>query len=204
MKILNIHERELPVPLDRAGALVDSLASREDALWPNHCWPRMEFDRQLQVGAIGGHGPIRYFVDAYAPGRSIRFRFSGPNGFNGHHVYEVIDVGLERCVLRHTLEMRAHGPAVWSWPIIFRPLHDALIEDSLALAQASLGQTPLIHKWSLWVRLLRWVVSKGRARPQKTPVLCLRKPHPLAAIGAGNREPLACKFRGVNCWGPSV
>jgi hypothetical protein len=71
--------------------------------------------------------------------------------------------------LRHTLEMTTHGPALLSWPVVFRPLHDALLEDSLALAQAALGERPNVRRWSNWVRLLRWLVSKGRSPTQVTP-----------------------------------
>ena len=59
MKVLNIHERELEADAARIGALINSLASKEDRLWPKHVWPRMEFDRPLGVGANGGHGPVR-------------------------------------------------------------------------------------------------------------------------------------------------
>ena len=169
MNVLNIHERKLNVPTERVGALIDSLSSREDALWPKQAWPRMEFDRILSVGAVGGHGPIRYFVEAYTPGQSIKFRFTGPRGFNGYHGYEVLNSTAQSCILRHTLEMATQGPAIISWPLVFRPLHDALLEDSLALAQASLGVSPNVRKWSLWVKVLRWFVSKGRPRPQVTP-----------------------------------
>ena len=136
--MLNVHERELPATPERVGALIDSLSSSEDALWPKQSWPRMEFDRPLSVGAAGGHGPVRYFVEAYVPGNSIKFRFTGPKGFNGCHGYEILNLSAEACILRHTLEMTTHGAAIFSWPIVFRPMHDALIEDSLALGQASL------------------------------------------------------------------
>jgi hypothetical protein len=65
--------------------------------------------------------------------------------------------------------MTTRGPAVFSWPIAFRYLHDALLEDLLALAQASLGLPPQVRKWSAWVKLLRWVVSRGTAHAQVTP-----------------------------------
>lgn len=169
MKVLNVHERILAVPAERIGLLIDSLSSRHDALWPRQSWPRMEFDRSLEVGATGGHGPIRYFVESYTPSQRIVFRFTGPTGFNGHHRFEVLDIVGGDCVLRHTLEMTAHGPALLSWPLVFRPLHDALIEDSLAQAQASLGLLPKVLRWSRWVRVLRWFVSKGQARPQVMP-----------------------------------
>jgi hypothetical protein len=169
MKVLNVHERKLGVPSERAGALIDSLSSRDDRLWPTLTWPRMKFDRALSVGAVGGHGPIRYFVEAYEPGKSIRFRFTGPRGFNGYHAYEVLDPRPQDCVLRHTLEMTARGLAVISWPLVFRPMHDALFEDSLALAQASLGLRPDVRTWSLWVKVLRWLASKGRSPAQLMP-----------------------------------
>lgn len=169
MEILNIHERELEMDPVRIGALIDSLSSKEDRLWPRHVWPRMAFDRPLGVGATGGHGPIRYFVEEYTPGQSIRFRFTGPKGFDGFHGFEIVSDPEQRVTLRHTLKMSAHGRALLSWPLVFRPMHDALIEDSLAVAQASLGLAPTIQAWSLWVKILRCVVSGGRARPQATP-----------------------------------
>lgn len=181
MNVLNVHERELFVPKNQVGALIDSLSSKQDLLWPRHSWPHMEFDRPLEVGAVGGHGPIRYFVDSYSPASSIRFCFTGPKGFNGHHRYEIIEIKVGLCVLRHTLEMEANGPAVLTWPLIFRPLHDALIEDSLALAQTVLGQQTLIREWSIWVRFLRWVVSKGQARAQVTPNPTVNRDAPQAA-----------------------
>lgn len=169
LKVLNVHERELQAGPDRVGVLVDSLASRDDLLWPKHAWPRMEFDHPLSVGARGGHGPIRYFVEEYVPGESVKFRFTGPKGFNGFHGYEGIKTTSDTVVLRYTLEMTTHGLAVLSWPVVYRPLHDALIKDSLATAEASLGRAPLIQSWSLWVRFLRWVASRGKARAQVTP-----------------------------------
>lgn len=181
MKVLNVHERELSASRKQVGALIDSLSSKQDSLWPRHTWPRMEFDRPLEVGAVGGHGPIRYFVESYSPASSIRFRFTGPKGFNGHHRYEIVEINPVLCVLRHTLEMEAVGLAVISWPLIYRPLHDALIEDSLALAQTMLGQPPLVYQWSVWVKFLRWLVSKGQARAQLTPNPAVNRDAPPAA-----------------------
>jgi len=129
----------------------------------------MEFDRPLRVGARGGHGPIRSFVEEYVPGASIKFRFAGPTGFDGFHGYQRIKTTADTVVLRHALEMTTHGLAVLSWLVVYRPMHDALIEDSFATAEASLGQAPQITPWSFWVRFLRWVVSHGKARAQVTP-----------------------------------
>jgi hypothetical protein len=48
-------------------------------------------------------------------------------------------------------------------------MHDALMEDCLATAQVSLGLAPIIQAWSPWVRILRWLVSGGKARSQVAP-----------------------------------
>lgn len=155
MAVLNIHQRELACPPGAAGDLIDRLASGQDGLSPGRGWPPMRFDRPLAVGARGGHGPIRYTVTDYVPGRWIRFGFTGPRGFLGFHEFTVgrADDGA---VLRHTLAMRLRGRARLSWPLVFRPLHDALIEDSLDRAeQAAAGQAGKTRRWSLYVRVLR-------------------------------------------------
>lgn len=126
----------------------------------------MRFDRALAVGARGGHGPIRYFVEEYAPGKVIRFRFTGPGGFDGFHAYDILTGPEQQVFLRHSIRMNTHGRALLTWPLVYRPLHDALMEDSLAIAQLSLGLKPQIRPWSPWVRFLRWVVSGGRAPAQ--------------------------------------
>ena len=130
----------------------------------------MKFDRPLQVGAVGGHGPIRYFVGEYEPSQSIKFRFTGPKGFDGFHGYEVMAAPGQPVVLRHTLRMTARFPALLTWPVAFKPMHDALMEDSLATAQSSLGQLPQVSPWSPWVRFLRWAMSGGKANKQTKPV----------------------------------
>ena len=171
MQVLNVHKRELIADSEQVGALLDSLSSSADALWPWHSWPRMEFDRPLVVGAAGGHGPVRYFVEEYQPGQSITFRFVGPKGFDGFHSFQISSLTKQSVELKHTIQMTARGQAILSWPIIFRPLHDALLEDCLAQAEASLGQPPLMKLWSPWVKFLRWVVSGGKTRTHIEPRL---------------------------------
>lgn len=73
MIVRNIHERRLRASAAEVGALLDSLASSSVRVWPRDTWPAMRFDRPLAPGASGGHGPIRYTVEVYEPGRSIRF-----------------------------------------------------------------------------------------------------------------------------------
>jgi len=124
----------------------------------------MKFDRPMGVGAVGGHGPIGYVVKSYSPGRAVEFRFTKPKGFRGYHRYEIVSSSTPGCRLRHTLEMTTHGVAVLSWPLLFRPMHDALIEDSLDAAETSVGHVPTPQPWSVWVRLLRRLASRRRER----------------------------------------
>lgn len=169
MRVLNIHQREIAAAEATVGALLDSLASPADSLWPKESWPAMRFDRPLGVGAAGGHGPIRYAVEEFVPGRRVVFRFTGPRGFKGGHRLEILPAGEDRTILRHRMAMETEGPALLSWPLIFRPLHDELLEDALARAQTACGLVPDVNAWSPWVRFLRWALSGGKAPRQRLP-----------------------------------
>jgi hypothetical protein len=158
MQVHNMHEREFAASAVAVGALIDTLASSDDRLWPVGKWPPMRFDRPLAVGAIGGHGPVGYTVEEYHPGQSIRFRFTAPRGFNGTHRFEV-EQRQESTVLRHIIEMRATGPALLSWPLAVRSLHDACLEDCFDRATVSLGiELSCPARWSIYVRLLSAVM----------------------------------------------
>jgi len=160
MAVLNVHERVLAASIDHAGRLIDGLASPGDRLWPRDRWPAMRLDRPLQVGAEGGHGPIRYVVDAYEPGHSVRFRFTAPHGFVGTHGFDVEALDDARVRIRHVLDMRVEGPARWSWPVLYRPLHDALIEDAFDRAESQFGGQVQRPRWSGWVRILRRLLAR--------------------------------------------
>ncbi|MEU5404340.1 SRPBCC family protein [Streptomyces sp. NPDC005963] len=156
MGVYNVHERLLTAEKDAVGALVDALAGDGDPLWPHGSWPRMEFDGPLTTGAVGGHGPIRYTVIAHVPAVWVRFAFSGPRGFDGFHEFTVLPVDDEHALLRHTLAMETHGTARLTWPALWRPLHDALLEDSLDRAElACTGSVARPARWSAYVRLVR-------------------------------------------------
>ena len=155
MHIDNRHHRDLNAGPEAVGVLLTGLASRNDRLWPHENWPRMRFDGPLAVGAAGGHGPIRYTVEECETGKRIRFRFTGPAGFHGYHELVVEPRGAGTTRLAHRLVMTASGSARLSWPLVFRPLHDALLEDALHKAALALGQTEPPPVWSPWVRLLR-------------------------------------------------
>jgi hypothetical protein len=161
----NEHQRQLAAPPQVVGRLIDGLAGPEDRLWPTEQWPAMRFDRPLGVGASGGHGPVRYHVEAYIPGEVIRFRFRAPTGFDGYHEYAVVPLPNSGTLVRHRLVMATTGPARLSWPLLYRPLHDALIEDSLDKASRSLGLAiTKPRRWSWRVRLLRTAVRAARRR----------------------------------------
>jgi hypothetical protein len=160
--IRNVHERRLSATPAEVGALLDSLAGDGDRLWPSDRWPAMRFERPLdarvpdeplRVGAGGGHGPIRYQVSRYAPGRLVVFSFCPASGLDGEHRFEVVPEG-DATVLRHVLEARPIGRGRLSWPLALRPLHDALIEDALDRAERAVGGRPR-RRWSSRVALLR-------------------------------------------------
>lgn len=165
VKVRNVHERAFAAPERAVGGLIDSLSSENDRLWPRESWPAMRFDGPLSVGARGGHGPVRYLVEAYEPGRRVVFRFTEPRGFRGTHGYVLERKSARDVVLRHELEMETAGLALLTWPLFFRPLHDAVVEDSLDRAELELsGRVEAERTWSRYVRLLRWAALTLRRR----------------------------------------
>jgi hypothetical protein len=137
----NVHQRTLSSSLDRAAHLIDALAGPEDRLWPVHRWPAMRFEGglpvgELALGAQGGHGPIRYVLSAYEPGRLAAFTFRGMAGFEGHHAVTLRSCGAEACLLRHELCAHLSGAMRVAFPLVIEPLHDALITDALDRAQS--------------------------------------------------------------------
>ena len=64
--------------------------------------------------------------------------------------------------------MGTTGSARVTWPLFFRPLHDALIEESLDRAEAELGGPPVPSaRRSLWVRMLRAPLERRANRNQR-------------------------------------
>jgi hypothetical protein len=163
--IRNIHQRQCAASAEAAGALLDSLAGPHDRLWPGDAWPPMQLDRGLAVGSRGGHGPIRYSVESYQPGRSVVFRFLPGVGIDGVHRFEVLNDGESKATLRHEIDGIAVGSMRIMWPLLVRPLHDALVEDALDNATAALGNGPApVRRHSVAVRIGRRVMA-----PKATP-----------------------------------
>jgi hypothetical protein len=161
MRVHNVHERTVALPAEEAGALLDSLAGPDDRVWPAFRWPALRLDPGLQVGARGGHGPIRYEVVAYDPGRSVRFRFRGMPGIDGEHAFEVRPAGEGRSVVSHVFDAELVGRARLEWIVALRRLHDACVEDALDRAE---GAPPRPLRWP--VRVAR---ALGRRRMKRRP-----------------------------------
>jgi hypothetical protein len=161
--IENVHRRVLRAPAGHAGELLDSLSGPDDRLWPSPPWPPMRLDGPLAAGATGGHGPIHYTVEEYRPGRGVRFRFVPPTGVDGTHELSVIPVDAHRVEVRHTLVGTPAGAMRLGWPLAFRWLHDALLEDLLDNAERELtGTVARPARWSPYVRLLRGLARNRR------------------------------------------
>jgi len=47
--------------------LLNTLSTDNDKIWPKEKWPAMKFKGGINIGAKGGHGPIRYSVEKYNP-----------------------------------------------------------------------------------------------------------------------------------------
>lgn len=169
MEFANIHERWMPGDMARAAQLLDGLAGPGDRLWPRQSWPEMRFQGRLEVGAAGGHGPIRYRVEGYEPGRQVSFQFLPETGFEGHHWFELVprDGGV---LLRHGLKARGGLLGSVYWTLAIRFLHDALVEDALDNAERALtGDVKRPARWSLWVRALRAGMRLLNRRPVPAP-----------------------------------
>lgn len=154
MGVYNVHRRHFAVSPEKAGELIDSWSGEGDPL-RTEGWPPTLFDRPLGIGADGGHGPVRYTVIDYVPGHLVRCRFNVPRGFHGWHEFAV-HTEHGGATLVHTLAMRLRGPGRLSWPLVFRRLHDAMLEDTLDRAEHELtGTVRSPARWSAYVRSLR-------------------------------------------------
>jgi hypothetical protein len=145
MKVLNVHERELPAPPETVGQLVDDL----DGIWPVNRWPALRWNGDEAV-----FGFMRWNVLERGPGRLV-FDIRSPRGITGEHRFEVEPAPGGGAVLRHTVHVETHGRGRLTWPLAIAPIHDALLEDVLDRAQESVGGAPVERPFSRRVRLLR-------------------------------------------------
>jgi len=74
-------------------------------------------------------------------------------------------VDAHRVEVRHVLVGTPTGVMRLGWPLAFRWLHDALLEDLLDNAERELtGTVARPARWSPYVRLLRSLARKRRPR----------------------------------------
>lgn len=159
MNVLNTHSRTLNVPLPKVAELVATIANKDDQIWPTEQWPRMRFKEGTKVGASGGHGPIRYSIEAFDPSSLIQFRFHRPHGFDGIHKLELNELAGNKAEVIHTISMTTGGKATLLWLLAIRPLHDALIEDAFDKLENQLTNQSKTSPWNWWVKFLRWVLT---------------------------------------------
>lgn len=142
--------------------LIAGLGGPNDELWPTERWRStpIELDRPLRVGARGGHGLIRYQIEAYEPGSRLVFRFEPGQGLDGIHRFDVEPLGAGSTRLTHTLDVRLQGAT----RLLRRPLlgmHDRLIEDLLDDAErATSGRRVDAVPMPRWMRAMNEVESQ--------------------------------------------
>lgn len=158
MRFQRTHEREIDAPAATVGALIDTLGSEHDRLWPSGRWPTLAigFDRPLAVGARGGHGPIHYAVSAYAPSEEVEFSFDRRSGVAGTHRLRAEPLGGGRSRLTHTVDADLGLRYVLVLPA-FRAMHDAVLGD--LLDRAELQTTGRVARPSVTPRWLRMVYA---------------------------------------------
>lgn len=167
--INNIHEREVDADADLIGGMLDGLGRPGDQLWPSPAWLPIKLDRQVAVGADGGHGPVRYRVTEHEPGRRVRLEFDPELGLRGYHEFTVEPLGAARCVIRHELVGISTGSMRLLWPVAVRWMHDAVLEDLLDNAErAGTGTVKSPARWLRRVRLLHRFLEFPK--PQKVNI----------------------------------
>lgn len=162
MRVVNKHERSVTTNAEDAAAIFESLGTRKDRLWPKQSWPPMRLDAPKSAGGSGGHGPIRYTVTDHQPGARTTFTFENEGlsrGLVGTHTFELEPLGADSFVARHVIDATLRWPAIVLWPLVIRPLHDALVEDALDNFEKETTSTVANpNRHSPYVRFLRSIL----------------------------------------------
>ncbi|MFF3347757.1 DUF2867 domain-containing protein [Streptomyces sp. NPDC002779] len=171
--VRNVHDRILAAPAERVGPLLDRLSGPDDPLFPTPAWAPLRLDRPLAVGAAGGHGPVRYSVAEYDPGRRVRFAFDPPG--TGFHELSVEPLGPGRCRIRHVLEQSLPPRERLGWLLAVRALHGTVIEELFDNAErAATGSVARPVRRGRYVRLLQrltWDRPTAVAVPEEAALL---------------------------------
>lgn len=169
MRIAEVHKRQFDCPDNEVRSLLDSFGHPGGLFQPGEEWLAQGINETLIVGVKSGHWPFKYELHEYVPGESLGFTFLYPPCLKGaiwrFHIYKNL---RGYSVLENTFEHSAKGPAHISWPLVFKWLYRASIQDVLANAQRSLGEVPKVRGWSPWVSLLRSIFLARAKRKLKS------------------------------------
>lgn len=160
MHVTNVHKRTIKQPKNKVAALLKTLSTEHDKVWPKDNWSAMRFKNGLKLGAKGGHGIIRYSVEEYILGELIVFKFSKPIGFNGVHKFEVKAIDAKSTEVKHSIVMKTEGLATLKWIFVIRWLHDALIENAFDTIENNFSEAQKFTRWSVWVRIWRYILTR--------------------------------------------
>lgn len=160
MKVINTHTRVIAKDITFVAPLLKTLATKNDKIWPAEHWPAMRFKEGLQIGAQGGHGPIKYTVTKLEPNKIIEFTFNRPPGFDGVHWIEIKPTGDDVTQIKHCIDIDTSGLATLKWIFLIRPLHDALIEDAFDKIENQFSSEQNTTPWNTYVKFLRWMATK--------------------------------------------
>ncbi len=159
MQVINIHKRIINQPKPKVVNLLKTLSTKHDKVWPKDNWPAMRFKNGLKVGAKGGHGIIRYSVEAIDIEEGVVFRFLKPEGFNGIHKFEIKAMDAKSTEVKHSIIMKTEGLATLKWVFVILWLHDALIENAFDTIENNFLETKKFTTWSFWVRIWRYILK---------------------------------------------
>ncbi|MEO6348289.1 MAG: hypothetical protein ABIO60_10320 [Aquaticitalea sp.] len=164
MKVINLHRRIIHQSMESVSGLLQTLATKEDKIWPFEHWPAIRFRDGLTVGSQGGHGLIGYTIIEYELRKSIKFKFTKPKGFNGAHQLVIIPSDSKSVEIVHRIEMQTSGFATTFWLLAVRWLHDALIEEAFDKLESNFSNENNRITYSLWVRFLRYHLRPNKNR----------------------------------------
>ncbi len=164
MKVINIKKRIIHQPKEEVAALISTLATKNDLVWPYESWPAMRFKDGLKLGSKGGHGIVRYAVEEFDPGNYIKFRFSKPDGFLGFHEFILTEISPEKTELCHAIRMDASGIPYLKWILAIRWLHEALLTDALDKVENHFTKSNNKTEYNAWVKFLRSQFKPPKAK----------------------------------------